>query len=533
MNREREGTARGQPHGPSLYGQANEVQQERVSIEDLAESLERERDLLSALLHTVDALVVVLDVHGRIVKFNRACEQVTGYSYAEVRGRRIWDLLLRPEEVEQIKGVFHKLRAGDFPSKFENPWVTKSGESRLISWSNTCILDERGDVRYIMGTGIDVTEQRRGERERERLLGELESWAARLDATIGSVADGLVIYDASGSILRTNPAAQRMLSYSSETRKMLGKEQPATLQAETPDGRLFPVDSLPLVRALRGETVEAEIMVFRSPSRPDLWVAASAAPIATHDGSLLGAVATFTNITPLQRLQEQRSQHILGISHGLRTPLTVVQGQSQLLLQALRGARADSSIERSAEAVVTGAYRMSIMLRDLVDLMQLETGQTLRLNQVALDPREFVLALVDRLRSLLDTERVKVESQARVPDVLADPDRLERILINLLSNALKYSQADTKVVIRLAQRSNRVVISVTDRGGGIPEAELPSLFEPYLRRRMALTSPESLGLGLYITRGLVEAHGGVIAVDTMVGSGSTFSFSLPIAGVQN
>jgi PAS domain S-box-containing protein len=522
----------GVPKNPRSGGHIDRLTEpapERASIEELAESLERERDFLSALLHTVDALVVVLDTEGRIIRFNRACEQITGYPYAEVRGKRFWDLLLLPEDVEPVKQVFQKLRAGDFPSKFENAWVTRDGVPRLIAWSNTCILDERGDVRYVMGTGIDITEQSRAERERERLLVESERWAAQLDATIASVADGLVIYDASGAVLRTNPAARRMLSYSGETRKMLSGDQRAILEAETPDGRPFPASTLPLARALRGETVEAEIMVFRSPSHPELWVAASAAPIRAHDGTSLGAVATFTNITPLQRLQEQRSQHILGISHGLRTPLTVVQGQAQMLLHSLRATGVNGSLERSAEAVVTSAYRMSIMIRDLVDLMQLETGQPLRLNRVELDPREFVLTLLERLRPLWDVGRVKVESQARVPEVLADPDRLERILINLLSNALKYSSAGSEVVVRLSHRSGRVAISVSDRGDGIPEAEMATLFEPYLRRRLALTSPESLGLGLYITRGLVEAHGGVIGVDTAQGKGSTFSFSLPVA----
>jgi PAS domain S-box-containing protein len=514
---------------PDLTGQEDQAAGEQPPLEELAESLETERDFLSAVLYTVDALVVILDTQGRIIKFNRACEQVTGYTYAEVRGKPLWDLLLLPEEVEPVKGVFGKLRAGDFPSKYENSWVTRWGEPRLISWSNTALLDQRGDVRYVMGTGIDVTEQRRVEREREQLLMESELWAAQMDAAISSVADGLVIYDATGKVVRTNRAAERILYHSDEAREMSIVELMASVRAETFEGRPFPADRLPVVRALRGETVEGEVMAFRLTPEADLWVSASAAPIRAQDGAILGAVATFTNITQLQRLQEQRSQHILGISHGLRTPLTIVQGQAQLLLHALRSEGLNSGMERSAEAVVTSAYRMSIMIRDLVDLMQFETGQPLRLNLVALDAREFVLALVDRLRSLLDIGRVRVESEARVPSVLADPDRLERILVNLLSNALKYSPPDTEVVIRLAQRSSGVVISVSDRGEGIPEAELPSLFEPYLRRRLALTSFESLGLGLYITRGLVEAHGGEIGVDNREGKGSTFSFSLPTA----
>jgi signal transduction histidine kinase len=105
---------------------------------------------------------------------------------------------------------------------------------------------------------------------------------------------------------------------------------------------------------------------------------------------------------------------------------------------------------------------------------------------------------------------------------------LERILINLLSNALQYSDRGTKIAVDLAQRDGEVVTSVTDRGHGIPPDELPQLFEPYQRVQLAQERRESVGLGLYIAKGLVEAHGGRIWVESELGKGSSFSFSLPV-----
>lgn len=115
------------------------------------------------------------------------------------------------------------------------------------------------------------------------------------------------------------------------------------------------------------------------------------------------------------------------------------------------------------------------------------------------------------------------------PRVLADPDRLERILTNLLSNALKYSEAESQVVVRLAPSGGEVITSVSDRGYGIAPEELPQLFEKYYRTKTGRESHESLGLGLYITKRLVEAMGGRIWVESQQGAGSTFSFSLPRA----
>jgi two-component system cell cycle sensor histidine kinase/response regulator CckA len=145
--------------------------------------------LLNTLLDTIDALVVVLDRHGRIVRFNRACEELTGYSFAEVRGRYVWDMLLTPEEVGPVKGVFDKLSGGQFPNKFENYWVTKDGGRRLIAWSNTALLDAKGRFKYAVGTGVDITERRKAEEERQKL--EEQFLQAQKMEAVGRLAGGL------------------------------------------------------------------------------------------------------------------------------------------------------------------------------------------------------------------------------------------------------------------------------------------------------------------------------------------------------
>ena len=127
------------------------------------EALKKERDFVSAILDTSGALVVVLDRKGKVVRFNNACEQTTGYSFNEVKGRHIWDLLLPPEELDQVKAVFEKLRDGHFPSQYENYWLARDGSRRLIAWSNTVLLNDDGSVEYVIGTGIDVTDRKQAE----------------------------------------------------------------------------------------------------------------------------------------------------------------------------------------------------------------------------------------------------------------------------------------------------------------------------------------------------------------------------------
>jgi len=255
----------------------------------------------------------------------------------------------------------------------------------------------------------------------------------------------------------------------------------------------------------------------------------SAAPFYDTSGRLLGAVLTITDITPIRRLQEQRAKHVLGISHGLRTPLTVIQGQAQLLLKALDLAGVDGRLHRGTEAIAASAQRMGLTLRDLVDLTSLENGQQLRLNRVPVELPAFVGGLQERLRAVLPMERLQVEAEEGLPKVLADPDRLERVIANLLSNAFKFSEPDTEVTLRLSKEKGMVAVSVTDLGVGISPKQLRNIFDPYQRVEQGPQRGESMGLGLYLAKGLVEAMGGQIWVKSKSGKGSSFSFTMPLA----
>ncbi|MBD2415521.1 ATPase [Nostoc calcicola FACHB-389] len=125
------------------------------------ETLDQERNFISAVLDTASALVIVTDSQGQIVRFNQACEQITGYSFDEVRGRYFWNLFLLPEQMESVKAVFEQLRTGKYSQNYENFWVMKDGTRRLIAWSNTILKNYDGSVEYVVGTGIDISERKR------------------------------------------------------------------------------------------------------------------------------------------------------------------------------------------------------------------------------------------------------------------------------------------------------------------------------------------------------------------------------------
>ncbi len=130
--------------------------------------LKQERDFIAAVVNTVGALVAVLDRQGKIFSFNRTCEEVTGYSLAEVKGKQMWDFLLVSEEETAVKAVFSQLISGQVPNQYENYWLTKEGYLRRIAWSNTALYDAKGEVQYIIATGIDITETQQAQEKLHR-----------------------------------------------------------------------------------------------------------------------------------------------------------------------------------------------------------------------------------------------------------------------------------------------------------------------------------------------------------------------------
>jgi signal transduction histidine kinase len=226
-----------------------------------------------------------------------------------------------------------------------------------------------------------------------------------------------------------------------------------------------------------------------------------------------------------RRATEALKEFIALVSHDLRSPLTAILGTAELLRRSL----VEQSLSRDArfaETIATSARRMDSMIRELVDSARLEAGG-FEMNRVPTNLRELIAEIVQRVGTTEDQARLQIESPPALPLVAADVDRLERAIVNLVTNALKYSPPTSPVVIRLEHGKAEVVIAVIDQGVGIPLEEQPRVFDRHYRAK-GVGSVAGLGLGLYIARLIVAAHNGRIWVESSVGKGSVFRIALPL-----
>jgi len=255
--------------------------------------------------------------------------------------------------------------------------------------------------------------------------------------------------------------------------------------------------------------------------------------LVVHAGPALdgGAWVVIEDVTELERLRRIRSEFVDNLSHELRTPLASVRLLTEMLMGDLADADVPVRVKERVATIDVETGHLVQMINELLDLSRMEqTSTRIRQDEIELGP--LVEVALSRLRTFADRQEVRLIDS--LPPVLApvrgDEERLERLLVNLLHNAIKYSTAGGSVVVMAEERTDGVVVSVGDEGVGIAVADQARVFERFYKvDRARQRGLGGTGLGLAIARHIVEAHGGRIWVESAEGSGSTFSFTLPRA----
>lgn len=489
--------------------------QHRIAEQSLRRSEEQFRRLFSNMMEAIAVDEIIVDAAGqpidwRVTDVNPAYEEIFARSRNAVAGRKASELYGADFDHEQILRLFTRIQAGErsVSTELYLPYLDKH---LLVS----VFPLEAGKFATL---SHDISERKRAELARERTLAEL-------DATINAIADALIIYRPDGSIERMNPAAERLLDYTPETSRRTFPERISHLQVETATGRKYPLEHT-LRRVFKGETLQGVIGVLRRGEGDAVWLSNSAAPIHDADGTLLGAVGTATDITALRQLQIQHDIYVHSISHDLRAPLTLIQGHAQLLQMTVPELKSSAMAQQNLAGIYNGVQRMTLMLEDLLDTARFEGGQ-LKLNKQPLHLTDFIERLRQSSFAILEEERLRIEIEADLPLLVADSDRLERMLMNLLTNAQKYSRPPAPITLSIDRHKEMIRFQVIDEGVGIAPEDLPYIFDRFYQPQSE-NRPDRVGLGLHIVKMLVDAHRGKVSVESTPGAGSCFGVLLPL-----
>ena len=357
-----------------------------------------------------------------------------------------------------------------------------------------------------------------------RLYQQVEAERARLNAIIENSGDGVMILDPDRTIRTWNRALVNMTGVS--VADAIGRHCYDVLDLKTSGGISVCRTACPLVYPPSDGRLYAEGDTRRVDG-VKVSLADNYSPQYDREGNIVQVIANVRDVSRLRDAEEMKNMLLSVISHELKTPVSVIKGYAGTL------ARQDANWDRETlteglRIIEEEADKLNELIDNLLDASRLQAGG-LKLQFTYIDLPSLAEKVVQKLRTQTQRHTFSVDFPPDFPPVQGDYERIREVLSNLLNNAIKYSPGGGLIRVSGTVRDNEVVISVSDEGVGIPEDEQERIFEPFSRVDSSLTrQTPGAGLGLFLVKSVVEAHGGRVWVESELGHGSTFSFTLPL-----
>ena len=538
--------------------------------------------------------IYTLDQSGKIIETNRMAEKLSGLARKDITGKSIFDIIEKPDGINYVQDLFkdndwfeinsfhisnghkkfpisisgsvikdngyikhyvfiakdlrdlkkyakqrideltpiiHRISLGDFSQRVELPKTQDEFTDLLVSIDYMAAnLEELISENRNKTQQIKLSEQKLQNinMSLRRALGRVEEEKAKAESILSNMGEGLMVIDPKGYISLINHTAEQMFQKNSKS--VLGKIFSTVYTFKNEKDQTILVNTFPIANAIkRNKRIFSNDFFVRSDGS-EMPLATTTAPIFLGT-KLFGIVITFRDITKEREVDRAKSEFVSIASHQLRTPLTGIRWLIEAVLK--KGHLTVWQMEFLQDALQSN-NRMIRLVNDLLNLSRLETGA------ISIKPKE--INLVDFLNDMVrDYKAVAEESQKTLilksdinkSMVSCDPQLLNQVVANLISNAIKYTRPKTKVTVYLKNIHDKVNIAVEDKGIGIPEDDQKHLFTKFFRSEQAIKmSTSGSGLGLYIVKKILESLGGEIHCSSTEGKGSVFEFSIPRHGME-
>lgn len=518
----------------SLIFGNNELEELNKTIQQLNNKLTESEESFSHLIQQAPvATLLVKGENFKIQMINKSMLNLLGKDESII-GKKLFEVLPELQGQRAANMLVETFEKGISHHDFANPvFIHRHGnlEQGFFNFTYTPFI-ENGKVTGVIDMAMEVTPQVLAIKEKDETIKQktiledtLRENEQRLQGILETMAEGVCVIDAAGKLMYVNPMAQQILGLHEHSLKSRTYDN-LKWNLTKLDGTPLTTEEHPMTLMLRSEQriFDHEIGIQR-PDGNKSYISVNAAPIFDENGVLSGGIGTFMDVTARRMAMQGKDDFISIASHELKTPVTSLKATLQLL-QRSHKKLSDESRENLLNQSTKSLEKLSSLITDLLDATRLEHGH------LKLEKKSFVIIELfdDCCANLITNENQKIIFEGDANQILeADHQQIGRVMTNFITNAIKYAPQSKTIIVNAKKLNNsEFKISVIDNGPGIPEEKLKFLFERYYRAEYEGQKFSGLGLGLFISADIIKNHAGRIGVDSTLGNGSKFWFTLPI-----
>ncbi len=507
-----------------IYNTAGEI----VGVSDIARDIseknisDEKQALLASIIDSSDDAIISKNLDGVITSWNKGAQLIFGYKASEAIGKHI-SLIIPETRMDEEAMIIKKIKKGELLNHIETIRKTKDGIEKNVSISISPIKNFQGQIIGASKIARDISEK----------VVE-ESKQALLASIISSSDDAIVSKTLNGVITSWNKGAETIFGYTAE--EAVGKH----ISLIIPEDRLD--EETMIINKIRsGEKINHIETIRRAKDGTQKYVSITVSPVRNLQGKVIGASKIARDISERKEIERQKKLYIKQLkelndykdefmtmaSHELKTPLTVIKSNLQVLDMIVKEPAEKDFLNKAFQHL----DKLSNLISDLLDVSKMQSG-VLDLNITSFNIIALFKEVMEHLQLTSAQHLFVLETENESIMLEADKARLEQVIVNLLTNAIKYSPHGNKIEVRLSASCDQFIAAVTDFGIGIAAEHFEKVFTRFFRVQGIASTFSGSGIGLYISQQIIVRHGGKIWVESQIGQGTTFYFSLPLHKVQ-